>query len=166
MASSVSSHSNYILGIDPGYARVGWAVVDSVEPKAIVVAAECFETEAKQSFVDRLALVYQEISRISTEYSCQSVAIESVYFNTNAKTAINVAHARGVIQLAAVHQHLSVFDYTPLQVKQAIIGYGRGNKQQIQQMLRYQVEMQDIRNIDDIYDAIAVAVTHMRFAKT
>jgi len=159
------THSHHtLLGIDPGYARIGWAILSYDGRDFAYEKAECIETDKNLEFSARLGKIYAELTDIITEYKPDSVSIESLFFNTNTKTALQVAHARGVIQLASYHQHIPTFEYTPLQVKQAIIGYGRGDKTQVKQMLSYQITLPKIRNIDDIFDAIAVAITHARFA--
>jgi len=149
-----------ILGIDPGYGRVGWGVVEYKDNKAKYLDCGCIETPAKSLFSDRINTIFDEVSKVIKEYRIEEVAVESLFFNTNQKTAMLASQARGVIILAGVRSGLSVFDYTPLQVKQALIGYGRADKKQIQTMLAFHLQIKEDFKQDDAADAVAVALTH------
>lgn len=149
-----------ILGIDPGYAIVGYGVVDYVGNKFSTVTYGAVTTEAKTEFTSRLSKIYREITDIIKENNVDSMAIEKLYFNTNTTTAIDVAQARGVILLAAHNCNIPVYEYTPLQVKQAVTGYGRAEKKQIMEMTRIILGLQKVPKPDDTADALALAVCH------
>lgn len=149
-----------ILGIDPGIGRTGWGVIDVKGAKLTVESYGCVETFLKKSLAERLAELYQEIIDIITENKPDTLAIEELFFNTNAKTAFVVGQARGVVLLAAAQQKLSVAVYTPLQVKIAVTGYGRAEKRQVEKMIMTLLKLSKKPKYDDISDALAVAVTH------
>ena len=149
-----------ILGIDPGYAIVGWGVIEYNANKFSVIDYGAVTTEAKTPFNDRLKQVYDGIDTIMKRYSPQALAIEKLFYNTNAKTVIDVAQARGVINLAAVQNNIPIFEYTPLQVKQSVVGYGRAEKKQVQEMTRVILKLEKIPKPDDTADALAMAICH------
>ena len=149
-----------ILGIDPGYAIVGTGVVDYVGNKFKTVDYRAVTTEANIPFEIRLKKIYDDISEIIDLYKPDFVSIEELFFNNNAKTAISVGQARGVIILAAVNKGVPIFEYTPLQVKQAIVGYGRAEKKQVQQMTKALLFLNEIPKPDDVADALALAICH------
>ena len=149
-----------ILGIDPGYAIVGWGVIEYNANKFSVIDYDAVTTEAKTPFNDRLKQVYDGIDAIMKRYSPQALAIEKLFYNTNAKTVIDVAQARGVINLAAVQNNIPIFEYTPLQVKQSVVGYGRAEKKQVQEMTRVILKLEKIPKPDDTADALAMAICH------
>ena len=149
-----------ILGIDPGYAIVGWGVIEYNANKFSVLDYGAVTTEAKTPFNDRLKMVYDGIDTIMKRYSPQALAIEKLFYNTNAKTVIDVAQARGVINLAAVQNNIPIFEYTPLQVKQSVVGYGRAEKKQVQEMTRVILKLEKIPKPDDTADALAMAICH------
>ena len=124
-----------ILGIDPGYAIVGWGVIDYTANRFQVIAYGAVTTEAKTPFNERLETVYDGIQDIIYKYKPDAMAIEKLFYNTNAKTVIDVSQARGVIMLAAQKKGVKVFEYTPLQVKQSVVGYGRAEKKQVMTMV-------------------------------
>ena len=155
-----------ILGIDPGIAIVGYGVVDKEGNSYKTVAYDAVTTRAHTPLGERLELVYKGIDEIIKMYRPDAMSIEELFFNNNAKTAIAVGQARGVILLAAVHNSVPVFEYTPLQVKQALTGYGRASKGQIQQMMKSILGLSSVPKPDDVADALAIAVCHgnsMRF---
>jgi len=154
-----------VLGIDPGIARCGWAVVEETKGKLITLAYDCFETESKEETSKRLQKIHEEIRRLIKKYSPEEVAVEELFFNTNAKTAFVVGQARGVILLATAEEKLKNFTYTPLQVKIAVSGYGRAEKSQVGQMVKTILGLKEIPKPDDITDALAVALTHLFSAK-
>lgn len=149
-----------ILGIDPGIARTGWAVVDSNKSKLTAIAYGCIETEASKDTSKRLAFIHKEVETIIKKYSPETLAIEELFFNTNAKTAFVVGQARGVILLAAEQKLLPNSIYTPLQVKIAITGYGRAEKDQIGKMVKTLLSLKELPKLDDTSDALAVAIAH------
>lgn len=149
-----------ILGIDPGYAIVGWGVIDYTANRFSVIAYGAVTTEAKTPFNERLEAVYDGICDIINKYKPETLAIEKLFYNTNAKTVIDVAQARGVINLAAQKNGLDIFEYTPLQVKQSVVGYGRAEKKQVQEMTRVILKLEKIPKPDDTADALAMAICH------
>jgi len=155
-----------ILGIDPGIAIVGYGVVDKEGNRYKTVAYDAVTTKAHTPLEDRLEKVYNGVCEIIKEYKPDAMSIEELFFNNNAKTALTVGQARGVIILAAVQHHIPVYEYTPLQVKQALTGYGRASKTQIQQMMKSMLGLTEVPKPDDVADALAIAVCHgnsMRF---
>ena len=155
-----------ILGIDPGIAIVGYGVVDKEANRYKTVAYDAITTKAHTPLEERLNLVYKGVCEVIDLYKPEAMAIEELFFNNNAKTALTVGQARGVIILAAVQKNVPIFEYTPLQVKQALTGYGRAAKGQIQQMMKSMLCLTEIPKPDDVADALAIAVCHgnsMRF---
>ena len=124
-----------ILGIDPGLAIVGWGAVQYAANRFAPMAYGSIQTKAGIPVEDRLSQIYDRLSEIIEKYKPDRLSIEKLYFNTNSTTAIDVAQARGVILLAARKANLQIYEYTPLQVKQAVVGYGRADKTQVQQMV-------------------------------
>ncbi len=149
-----------ILGIDPGYAIVGTGVVDYIGNKFKTIDYRAVTTEANIPFEIRLKKIYDDISEIIDLYKPDFVSIEELFFNNNAKTAIAVGQARGVIILSAVNKGVPIFEYTPLQIKQAIVGYGRAEKKQVQQMTKALLFLNEIPKPDDVADALALAICH------
>lgn len=149
-----------ILGIDPGYAIVGWGVVDYEKNHFTPVDYGAVLTAAGTPFEQRLLTIYDDVAAIIDRYRPQALSIEKLFFNTNAKTAIDVSQARGVILLAAVQAEVPIFEYTPLQVKQSVVGYGRAEKQQVQEMTRILLNLQKIPKPDDTADSLALAICH------
>ena len=147
-----------ILGIDPGFAIVGFGVVDYVGNKFSVVDFGVVTTKAGEDIFDRLKQVYDGISEIIARIKPDCVAIEELFFNTNTTTALKVAEARGILILAAMNAGIPVFEYTPLQVKQAVTGYGRADKNQVQQMIKILLNLEKIPKPDDAADALAIAI--------
>lgn len=149
-----------ILGIDPGYAIVGYGIVDSGGYKFGVVGYGAITTPAKMPFPKRLKAIYDDMITIIEKYQPDELAIERLYFNTNTTTAIDVAQARGVIILAAESCGVKIKEYTPLQVKQAVTGYGKAEKFQVMEMVKSILSLKSIPKPDDTADALALAVCH------
>ena len=149
-----------VLGIDPGYARVGWAVLEYRKSNIEYRIFGCIETSKDQDPQDRLVYVYKQITLLISKYKPDSVAIEELFFTNNAKTAFKVGEARGVIILAAANKKIPTFSYTPLQVKIAVTGYGKADKIQVGKMIKAILKLKEIPKLDDVSDAIAVALTH------
>ena len=147
-----------ILGIDPGLAIVGWSVLDYNCSKFSVVDFGAVRTPAHTPIEDRLLSIYRQIGEIIDKYKPQRMAIEELFFNTNQTTAIAVAEARGVIVLRARQYGLKINEYTPLQVKQAVVGYGRAEKQQVISMVTSMLGLPKPPKPDDTADAIALAI--------
>lgn len=149
-----------ILGIDPGYAIVGYGVINYSGNHFEVINYGAVTTEASMDFTDRLMTIYDSISDIIVKYSPEYMSVEKLFFNNNSKTAIDVSQARGVILLSARKNNVKVFEYTPLQVKQAVVGYGRAEKRQVMEMTRILLNLSQIPKPDDTADALAVAICH------
>ncbi len=147
-----------ILGIDPGYAIVGYGVIDTDGMRPISYGA--IRTEAGIPIEDRLSEIYDNMTELLRTFRPDHVAIEKLYFNTNEKTAINVSQARGVIVLACVKCGVRVHEYTPLQVKMSVVGYGRAEKAQIMDMTKRLLGLKKTPRPDDAADALAIALCH------
>lgn len=149
-----------IIGIDPGYAIVGFGVTeyDGYHFKPIEFGA--ITTEAKTDFSLRLKTIYDDLNYVLDKHKPQCMSIEKLFFNTNQKTGIDVAQARGVILLAAINAGIPVFEYTPLQVKQSVVGYGRAEKSQVMEMTRQIMGLAEVPRPDDTADALAIAICH------
>ncbi len=149
-----------ILGIDPGYAIVGYGIVDYVGNRFSTVDHGAVLTEAKTLFTTRLGNIYSDLTEIIKDKKIDAVAIEKLFFNTNTTTAIDVAQARGVILLAAHNLGIPVYEYTPLQVKQAVTGFGRAEKKQVMEMTKIILGLEKVPKPDDTADALAIAICH------
>ena len=149
-----------ILGIDPGIALTGYGLVDSAQNRLHAVEYGCIETPAKMPVEDRLLIIYDAMCDLLARHKPEEVAIEQLFFNRNVTTAFSVGQARGVMVLACVRHGLRVREYTPLQVKQGIAGYGGADKKQIQTMVRMLLGLAEVPKPDDVADALAIAITH------
>lgn len=149
-----------ILGIDPGIALVGYGIVECNGNHFKALDYGHIETSSKSLFPDRLKYVYDEMISIIEKYNPDELAIEELFFNKNAKTAIKVGQARGVEILAAKNMGLGIYEYTPLQVKQAVVGYGRAEKHQVQEMVKILLNLDKVPKPDDVADALAIAMCH------
>ncbi len=154
-----------ILGIDPGLATVGWGVIDYINGKAKVVSYGTILTSKDDKLPDRLKVIEEDLKCIISKFKPDEVALEELFFNNNVTTAINVAQARGVILLTAVKECGKLFEYTPLQIKQALTGYGRADKHQIQEMTKLMLNLTKIPRPDDAADALAIALTHSQTSR-
>lgn len=149
-----------ILGIDPGYAIVGFGLVDCEHGRFSPVEYGAVTTDAGLAMDARLEIIYNGVADVIRTYSPQCVSVERLYFTTNRTTAIAVAEARGVILLAARAGGVPVFEYTPLQVKQAVVGYGKAEKKQVMEMTRRILGLRYVPRPDDAADALAMAICH------
>jgi crossover junction endodeoxyribonuclease RuvC len=149
-----------ILGIDPGLAIVGYGVIREENGEIKPIQYGHISTHKSLSVSSRLKQIYLGMNEIIEKYEPDVLAIEKLYFNTNTTTAFAVSQARGVILLAAEMANLEVFEYTPLQVKQSIVGYGQAEKKQIQMMVRVLLNLKEYPKPDDVADALGVAITH------
>ena len=149
-----------ILGIDPGLATVGWGVIDVINGKPKPVAYGVILTPKDNKFADRLMIIEEDLNSLIDKFKPDEIALEELFFNDNVKTAINVAHARGVILITCIKKCGKLYEYTPLQIKQALTGYGRAEKRQIQEMTKTFLNLSKIPKPDDAADALAVALTH------
>ena len=149
-----------ILGIDPGVAIVGYGVVECVSGNFRCLEYGCITTPAHTLLEDRLSEIYDGMTELIARHRPDCMSIEELFFNNNQKTAVDVAQARGVILLAANKAKLPIYEYTPLQVKSAVVGYGRAEKQQVMYMVRQYLHMTETPKPDDAADAIAIAICH------
>ena len=149
-----------ILGIDPGYAIVGFGVLEYNVGRFRVIDYGAITTDAGTPFNRRLEIIYDGLCEIIGKYRPDAMSVEKVFYNNNAKTVIDVSQARGVIMLAAQKNRVSVYEYTPLQVKQSVVGYGRADKKQVQEMTRRILNLEKVPKPDDTADAIAMAICH------
>ncbi len=149
-----------ILGIDPGIAIVGFGFIDKTGSKVSPVQYGCIQTEAHTPEEERLQQVYEGMLQLIDKYEPEAVAFEKLFFNRNVTTAMTVSQARGVLVLAAVQRGLPIAEYTPMQIKQAIVGYGKAEKKQVQEMVRMYLKLASIPKPDDVADALAVAICH------
>lgn len=149
-----------ILGIDPGIAIMGYGILDYEGNRFKVVDYGSIITSNKDSMPKRLEILYNSLEEIIKEYKPDAASFEELFFNQNSKTAIIVGQARGVAILCAQKNSIDVYEYTPLQVKQAVVGYGRAEKKQIQQMVKVLLNLKDVPKPDDTADALAVAICH------
>ena len=154
-----------ILGIDPGYERLGIAVLEKNTSKENVLYSECFKTESSLPFHERLVLLGERIKNIIQEYKPETLAIETLFLSTNQKTAMRVAEARGVIIYEGAQSKLKIFEATTIQIKIATTGYGKADKKEVMKMVKMLVKIDNTKTSDDELDAIAVALTafaHLR----
>lgn len=149
-----------ILGIDPGYAILGYGIIDMKGNRFSVCDYGAVTTDAGMPMPDRLKHLYDQISSIIQEHQPEVVSIEELFFNTNSKTAIMVGQARGVVILACANAGLEIREYTPLQIKQGLVGYGRAEKKQIQAMVKTILNLNEVPKPDDTADALAAAICH------
>jgi len=149
-----------ILGIDPGTGILGFGVIDAEKGKAKLVDAGVIRTPVKEKDAIRLHTIYDELTQIIKETKPTQMSVEKLFFAQNVTTAMTVAQARGVVLLTGMQAGLEIFEYTPLQIKQALTGYGRAEKSQIQEMVKVILGLKDIPKPDDAADALAAAITH------
>ena len=149
-----------VLGIDPGYAIVGWGVIEYSHSRFKVLGYGAITTEAQTPFPERLQIIYNDMCYLFTKYKPEVMSMEKLFYNSNQKTVIDVAQARGVITLAAQMNNKNIFEYTPLQVKQSVTGYGRAEKKQVQEMTKIILNLSRVPKPDDTADALAMAICH------
>jgi len=153
-----SKKSKVILGIDPGYAITGFGVLRYEKGVCSVLAYGVITSSPKELFSKRLGLIYSELQKITDKYKPDIIAVEKLFFAKNVKTALHVGEARGVAILAAVQNNKAIKEFTPLQVKQALTGYGLASKNQIQKMVQQILKLKSLPKPDDAADALAVAI--------
>jgi crossover junction endodeoxyribonuclease RuvC len=151
-----------ILGIDPGIATVGFGVVDFDRTRYSLLKCGVITTPAHTSLSSRLSQIYDDMNDVISTFKPDCVSVEELFFNTNITTGISVAHGRGVILLAAYKSNVPVYEYTPLQVKQAVVGYGLAEKSQVMDMVRRICSLKAVPKPDDAADAVALALCHAR----
>jgi crossover junction endodeoxyribonuclease RuvC len=149
-----------VLGIDPGIAIVGFGFIDKIGSKLVPVQYGSIQTQAHTDPWIRLKEVYDAAVQLIEKYKPDAMAIEKLFFNRNVTTAFTVSQARGVILLAGVQAGLQVAEYTPLQVKQAVVGYGKAEKHQVQEMVKMLLKLSVVPKPDDVADALAIAICH------
>lgn len=149
-----------VLGIDPGYGRVGYGIIDYTKNKYRALEYGSITTEANTPLPKRLHKIEMELRGIIARYPIDASSIEDLFFNTNTKTAIKVAEARGVILNTLESCSIPIYEYTPLQAKLAIVGYGRAEKQQVKEMVKQFLKLEKMPKLDDTTDALAIAICH------
>jgi len=160
-----ASNTRIVLGIDPGMAIVGYAVVEARGDELSMITCDVITTPAGMPLAQRLQLIYRGLGEIIATYSPNEAAMEELFFAKNARTALTVGQARGVAMLALANGGLSIAEYTPLQVKQAVTGYGSAKKDQVGEMVRILLHIPSIPRPDDAADAAAVAICHLHTAR-
>ncbi len=155
-----------VLGIDPGSAITGYGLVKEAGNSLRAVDYGCIRTAPSEPLEERLHKIYREVCELIEKYKPDQFAVEELFFNKNVRTALTVGQARGVILLAGAQSGLQVHEYTPLQVKQAVVGYGRAEKAQIQFMVKTMLSLPTIPKPDDVADALAIAICHTHFYKS
>ena len=149
-----------ILGIDPGFAILGYGVIEESAGEENSICFGCLRTSVKENFVERLEQIYKGVNSLIKEYKPDEIAIEKIFFAKNAKTAMQIGEVRGIILLTAIQNKVPIFEYTPLQVKLTIASYGQADKSQIQKMVKLILKLKEIPKPDDAADALAIAITH------
>lgn len=154
-----------ILGIDPGFAITGYSVIEYNGNKFKLITSGAITTQAGVSFPLRLTAIYDELDALVKMYKPDAISVEELFFNQNIKTAINVAQARGIVLVVGCKNNIPTYEYTPLQVKQAVVGYGRAEKKQVQQMVKAILNVKEVPKLDDITDSMAIGICHAHSAK-
>jgi crossover junction endodeoxyribonuclease RuvC len=154
-----------ILAIDPGFERVGFAVLEKNNNKDTLLLSGCIKTPPSEPFNERLNIIGGEIENLIKKYRPKALAIETLFFNTNQKTAMKVSEARGVVIYISTKNKLSIYEYTPLQIKIAVTGYGRASKNQVEIMVDKLIDIKKTIKYDDEFDAIAIGITHFASVK-
>ena len=149
-----------VLGIDPGFARLGYGIIDYSNNKYKVIEYGTISTEAGEPLEERLKKINFDLNEIISKYKIEAASIEELFFNTNTKTAIHVAEARGVILYTLAACNIPIYEYTPLQVKQALVGYGRADKHQVMDMVKRTLKLEKMPKLDDTTDALALAICY------
>jgi crossover junction endodeoxyribonuclease RuvC len=150
-----------ILGIDPGYDRLGVALVKKEGGKEELVFSDCFLSDKKKALSERLLEIGNELEKLIKEHKPDAIATEKLYFTVNQKTAMSVAEARGVISYLGAKHHIPLTEYTPPEIKLTVTGYGNANKKQVAEMVPRLIKISKSIKYDDEYDAIAIALTHL-----
>ena len=149
-----------IMGIDPGFAITGYGIVSYTGNKFKIIEYGAVKTGTDKIFSERLLCIYNEMNELIEKYKPDYIAVEELFFNTNAKTALKVGHGRGIALLCGAINNINIFEYTPLQIKQAVCGYGRADKTQMQQMIKVLLNLEKIPKPDDAADALGIAICH------
>jgi crossover junction endodeoxyribonuclease RuvC len=154
-----------ILGLDPGTATCGWGIIEKENNSLFLFKSGCILTRQNFPLPDRLLKIYKELLKIIKKHNPDVAACEEIFFFKNLKTAITVSHARGIILLAAKTKRIPIFEYTPLQIKQTLTGFGRAEKSQVQKMVQIILRLKNIPKPDDMSDALACAICHAHSVK-
>ena len=154
-----------ILGIDPGFAITGYSIIDYIGNKFKLITSGAILTKAGESFPLRLLKINNDLEELIDTYKPDAISVEELFFNNNAKTAINVAQARGVVLIVGCKNNIPTFEYTPLQIKQAVVGYGRADKIQVQKMVKTILCVDNLPKLDDTTDSMAAAICHAHSAR-
>ncbi len=154
-----------VLGIDPGTAITGYGLVREENGQGVAIAYGTITTPSDLPLPDRLKLLYRDLTGLIEQYCPEQAAIEQLFFNKNVRTALAVGHARGVALLALAQANVPIYEYTPLQVKQAVTGHGRADKRQVQQMVTLLLNLDKVPKPDDVADALAIAICHLHSAR-
>lgn len=149
-----------ILGIDPGYDRVGWAIATKRGPEFECIALGCIQTNPKETIFERYQKMSTDLLEIIAHFKPTQLAIETLFFSKNKKTALRVSEARGVIINTCLSKKLSVFEYSPVQIKLAVTGNGAANKQAVAKMIQIEIGSDAQKHLDDAVDAVAIVLTH------
>jgi crossover junction endodeoxyribonuclease RuvC len=149
-----------ILGIDPGTGILGFGIIEVDRGKSKLVDAGVIRTPVHQPLAERLVTIHDELAELMNMHELHAMSVEKLFFSQNVTTAISVSHARGVVLLLGQQRGVPIFEYTPLQIKQTITGYGRADKKQIQEMVRVMLGLNEVPKPDDCADALAAALTH------
>ena len=153
-----------ILGVDPGIATVGFAVLDAEKRSQRLLTCGVITTPAKTQLSSRLDQIYRDLNELIAQFHPEVMAVEELFFNTNITTGIAVAHGRGVILCTAERLGVPIYEYTPMQVKQAVVGYGLADKKQVMDMTKRLLKLKAVPRPDDAADALAIAICHARSA--
>lgn len=159
MQNRIKNLESRILGVDPGYGRVGFAVIEIENGQQKLLHSECFETDKNLSHPERLGLIAERLKEVLEKFQPTKMAVEELLFSKNVKTAIKVAEARGVILAESAKQKIPVFEYNPNSVKLAVTGYGKSDKIQVERMTKKLIVIPSGKRMDDEFDAIAVGLT-------
>ncbi|HOU12322.1 MAG TPA: crossover junction endodeoxyribonuclease RuvC [Anaerolineae bacterium] len=157
--------STRVLGVDPGTALTGYAVVEEAGGRLSLIAIGVVDTPAKMALPVRLQHIYAGLQAVIAEHKPEAAAVEQLFFSRNTRTAMTVGEARGVVLLALADAGLTIAEYTPMQIKQAVTGYGSADKHQVQEMVRLLLALPDIPRPDDAADAAAVAICSLHRAR-
>jgi crossover junction endodeoxyribonuclease RuvC len=154
-----------VIGVDPGTAITGWGIVEGDGNNLQMIAGGVITTPAGMPLPERLQIIYRELSAVVEQWQPETAALEELFFSKNAKTALAVGHGRGAAMLALANANLSIAEYKPLEVKQAITGHGGADKRQMQQMVKLLLSLDAVPHPDDAADALAVAICHLHSAR-
>jgi crossover junction endodeoxyribonuclease RuvC len=154
-----------ILGIDPGSGSTGYGIIETDGSKHRALVFGAIRTSARRPFHERLLKIYEDLNSILAREKAEIMAIEEVFYATNVQSALRLGHARGIAFLVAAQHHLQVFEYSPLEIKKAVVGYGRAEKMQVQSMVQLLLGLSEIPSPDDAADALAIAICHANRAQ-